>query len=249
MNQLIPTSKNGSGDIVVNGRDLHTFLKVGKDFSNWFKDMSNYGFIEGEDFTPISAKSSGGRPRIEYVMTLDMAKEVSMIQRNDRGKLARQYFINIEKKYRQDQLDTSNLSPELKMFNEIFRSVANQELATKALDKKVDNIAEIVSLNSTEWRKTAQSLIHKMAKTEGGFGAYQQIQSAIYDETDSRAGSDLNRRLQNIRKNMAFEGVSASKINKMNKLDVLENDKRLKEIYMAIVKEFAINYKVWNGDY
>lgn len=98
MDNLIPFHKNEDGEILVSGRDLHEFLEIGKDFTNWFKDMIKYGFSEGEDFTPISAKSNGGRPRTDYVMTSDMAKELSMIQRTDRGKQARQYFIEMEKK-------------------------------------------------------------------------------------------------------------------------------------------------------
>lgn len=98
MDNLIPFHKNEDGEILVSGRDLHEFLEIGKDFTNWFKDMIKYGFTEGEDFTPISAKSNGGRPRTDYVMTSDMAKELSMIQRTDRGKQARQYFIEMEKK-------------------------------------------------------------------------------------------------------------------------------------------------------
>ncbi|MCP8851781.1 ORF6C domain-containing protein [Latilactobacillus sakei] len=97
MNELIQTFQNNDGQTVVSGRDLHRFLKVGKDFSTWFKDMVAYGFTEGRDFSPISGKSSGGRPRIEYAMTIDMAKEVSMIQRTEVGKMARQYFIDMEK--------------------------------------------------------------------------------------------------------------------------------------------------------
>ncbi|AYM03122.1 toxin Bro [Levilactobacillus brevis] len=88
---------NGSDNVAVNARGLHDFLEVGKDFSNWFKDMTDYGFTQGEDFTPISAKSHGGRPRIEYAMTLDMAKELAMIQRTEKGQQARRYFISAEK--------------------------------------------------------------------------------------------------------------------------------------------------------
>jgi len=86
-----------SDNVAVDARGLHDFLEVGKDFSNWFKDMTDYGFTQGEDFTPISAKSRGGRPRIEYAMTLDMAKELAMIQRTDKGQQARRYFISAEK--------------------------------------------------------------------------------------------------------------------------------------------------------
>lgn len=102
--ELIKTISHKDGTIAVSGRDLHDFLEVGKDFSNWFKDMTAYGFVEGKDFSPFSAKTpNGGRPRIEYAMSLDMAKEVAMIQRTDKGKQARQYFIDIEKRFHKQQ--------------------------------------------------------------------------------------------------------------------------------------------------
>lgn len=165
-------------------------------------------------------------------------------------------YDELEENYfnpKQNELDVSNLSPELQMFKGIFDSVARQEQATKKLETKIDNgfkgITEIVGLNVTDWRKQTQALIHKMAKTQGGFSAYQEIGSDIYAETDRRAGSDLHRRLINLRKNMAIEGASKSKQQRANKLDVIENDKRLKEIYLAVVKDFAIKYQVWNSEY
>ena len=249
MNQLIPTSTDEQGNILVSGRDLHGFLEVGKDFSTWFKDMTNYGFEEGKDFTPISGKSNGGRPRTEYAMTLDMAKEISMIQRNDKGKQARQYFIEVEKEYKQNQIDVNELSPELKMFNQIFQTVAANELENKKLNHKVDNIAEIVSLNTTDWRKTSQSIIRKIALVQGGYGAYKEVASDAYAETDRRAGANLKIRLTNLKKNRLANGMSRSKVDKTNKLDVIDGDKRLKEIYMAVVKDFAIKNKVWENEY
>lgn len=249
MNQLIPTSTDDQGNILVSGRDLHGFLEIGKDFSNWFKDMIKYGFEEDKDFTPISAKSNGGRPRTEYAMTLDMAKEISMIQRNDKGKQARQYFIEVEKEYKQNKIDVNELSPELKMFNQIFQTVATNELENRKLNHKVDNIAEIVSLNTTDWRKTSQSIIKKIAIVQGGYEAYRDVANSIYDETDRRAGSNLKIRLTNLKKNRLSNGLSRSTVDKTNKLDVIDNDKRLKEIYMAVVKDFAIKNKVWKEEY
>lgn len=98
MNELIKTYQNADGATAIDGRSLHEFLEVGKDFSTWFKDMTDYGFEEDKDFTPISGKSNGGRPRIDYAITMDMAKELSMIQRTEKGKQARQYFISMEKR-------------------------------------------------------------------------------------------------------------------------------------------------------
>lgn len=142
-------------------------------------------------------------------------------------------------------LDTSNLSPELQMFQGIFNAVARQELETKRLAAQMDNITEIVALNTTDWRRDCRKLVNKMAETQGGYGAYQEIQTAIYEEVDRRAGSSLKTRLTNLRNRMAGEGVSKSKRDKTNKLDVIESDKRLKQIYLAVVKDFAIKYGVW----
>lgn len=246
--ELIKITTSENGEQLVSGRELHEFLEVGTEYKKWFSRMTEYGFVENTDFTRVTQKcpTPGGVQNItDHAMTLDMAKEISMIQRTEKGKQARLYFIEVEKQYK---LDTSTLSPELQFMNSVVQSLAKQEMATKQLSNKLDNITEIVALNTTDWRKDCRALINKMAKTQGGFGAYQEIQAAIYEEVDRRAGSSLNTRLTNLRRRAAEEGVSKSKRDKMNKLDVIEMDKRLKEIYLAVVKDFAIRYGVWKGE-
>lgn len=100
MSELIPIHNNDGAQAVM-GRDLHAFLEVGRDYTNWFKQMVGYGFIEGQDFTPDLAKSTGGRPRADHIVSLDMAKEISMIQRTDKGKQARAYFLECERRAKQ----------------------------------------------------------------------------------------------------------------------------------------------------
>lgn len=141
-------------------------------------------------------------------------------------------------------IETHNLSPELQMFQTLFTTVANQELATKRLEGKVDGITQIVGMSSDDWRRDSRDLINKMARKQGGKQAYQEIQREIYHEVDRRASSALNIRLENLRKRMARQGVSKTRRNKMNFLDVIEEDKKLKEIYLAIVKEFAVKLGV-----
>ena len=247
--ELIKITTNENGEQLVSGRELHEFLEVGTQYTKWFERMKEYGFVGNTDFTAISQKrltAQGNETTYtDHAMTLDMAKEISMIQRTEKGKQARLYFIEVEKQYK---LDTSSLSPELQFMNSVVQSLAKQEMATKQLSNKLDNITEIVALNTTDWRKDCRALINKMAKTQGGFSAYQEIQAAIYEEVDRRAGSSLNTRLTNLRRRAAEEGVSKSKRDKMNKLDVIEMDKRLKEIYLAVVKDFAIRYGVWKGE-
>ncbi|WP_420285525.1 antA/AntB antirepressor family protein [Enterococcus cecorum] len=242
--ELIKITTNENGEQLVSGRELHEFLEVQTPYDKWFPRMCEYGFSEGTDFSTFLSESTGGRPKTNHAMTLDMAKEISMIQRTEKGKQARQYFIEVEKQYK---LDTASLSPELQFMNSVVQSLAKQEMATKQLSNKLDNITEIVALNTTDWRKDCRNLVNKMAKTQGSFGAYQEIQAAIYEEVDRRAGSSLNIRLTNLRRRMAEEGASKSKRDKTNKLDVIETDKRLKEIYLAVVKDFAIKYGVWKG--
>lgn len=92
----------GDPQQTINARDLHAFLKVRKMFAHWIKDrITQYGFIENQDFVclPVlaSKEGRGGHNRVDYFLSLDMAKEVSMVERNAQGKIARQYFIQCEK--------------------------------------------------------------------------------------------------------------------------------------------------------
>lgn len=101
---LIPVTTNEQGETVVSGRDLHEFLEVKTPYQIWFPRMVDYGFTENVDFTSFVQKCTkpiGGRPQQDHALTLDMAKEISMIQRTERGKQARQYFIEVEKRYKQ----------------------------------------------------------------------------------------------------------------------------------------------------
>lgn len=105
MNELIQITRatiGGAAIQTVNARDLHAFLEVGKDFSTWVKDrIEQYGFQEGEDFVahllPNIGEKGQGRPTREYALSMDMAKELAMVERSDKGKQARQYFIQCER--------------------------------------------------------------------------------------------------------------------------------------------------------
>ncbi|KRL02496.1 antA/AntB antirepressor family protein [Liquorilactobacillus capillatus] len=253
MKELIPTHRDNNGNILVSGRDLHKFLEVREKYTQWFERMSEYGFAENVDFTSLSEKSEkpfGGRPTVDHAMTIDMAKEISMLQRNEKGKQARKYFISIENKYKQSQLDTTNLSPELQMFNGLFKALAKNELATKQLDSKVDSISEIVAVSTKDWKNETNHLINKIARQQGNTGdAHRTIRTDIYADVDRRGGVSLNIRLTNLKRRMALEGASKTKLSKVNRVDVISQDKKLIEIYMAIVKEFAIKYGVWKDQY
>lgn len=82
----------------VSARDLYGRLNIGTRFNDWFARMCEYGFVEGLDFySKMSKKESGGRPSIDYDISLDMAKQICMLQRTWEGKQCRQYLIDLEK--------------------------------------------------------------------------------------------------------------------------------------------------------
>lgn len=148
----------------------------------------------------------------------------------------------------------TSLSPELQMFKAIFDSVAKTELKQKEQDKaieavnqKVDGIRDVVVLSPNSWREECRKLLAKVAQARGGGGAYQEVNAEVFQLVDERARVSLETRLTNKRRRMADEGVCKSKRDKLNKVDVIADDAKLIEIYIAIVKEMAVKCGVSVG--
>lgn len=95
---ITPVTEEGTDEIRISGRQLHMALDVTTRYNDWFPRMCEYGFSEGKDFYSKMSKTSevGGRPSTDHLMTLSMAKEIAMLQRTERGKEVRRYFIQIE---------------------------------------------------------------------------------------------------------------------------------------------------------
>ena len=119
MNELIklqPQTINGNAVETVSARELHTFLEVGRDFSTWIKDrISKYEFVENTDYIMLpktgELENKGLQGKIEYFVTLDMAKQLAMVENNEKGMQVRKYFIECEKQLnaQQSQLPTTYL--------------------------------------------------------------------------------------------------------------------------------------------
>ncbi|MFR7675843.1 MAG: antA/AntB antirepressor family protein [Acutalibacteraceae bacterium] len=234
-NDIIPVYTTDAGEKVVIGRELHERLKIGKDYSTWFKDICGYGFTEGKEFSPISGETSeqGGRPRIEHILTLDMAKHIAMIQRTPQGKEIRDKLISLETRVQE-------LSPELRLLINLEMRQKEQDRAIAEVNQRVDDIKDVVALNPQSWREEARKLIVRIAQSMGGNEFIRDVQAEIFALVDERAGVSLATRLTNKRRRMADEGVCKSKRDKLNKVDVIADDKKLIEIYLAVVKEMAV---------
>lgn len=108
MNEIIKTNQNENGEIIVSGRELHEFLEVSERYSSWFERMLQYGFVEKVDFTSVKSftvvNNGAKRELVDHALKLNMAKEISMIQRNEKGKQARLYFIDLENKWNSPEM-------------------------------------------------------------------------------------------------------------------------------------------------
>lgn len=128
---LINLTEQEDGSVAVSGRELHEFLEIKTQYTKWFERMAEYGFVENQDFQAISQKrltaQGNSTEYIDHVLTIDAAKEISMIQRNEKGKQARQYFIKVERAWN---------SPEMIM-----------KRALQIADKKIDSLQEQILLD------------------------------------------------------------------------------------------------------
>jgi phage anti-repressor protein len=142
--------KEHNGEQLVDARELHTFLGVGKVFRAWIQDrIEQYEFIEGRDYVVLEQRPKldditrgVGRPSKEYAITLDMAKELAMLERNEKGREARRYFIECEKKLK----DLQQPMDELEMIAAMIKSQLEQRASMKALETSVSQLSDKVAM-------------------------------------------------------------------------------------------------------
>jgi len=186
--------------------------------------------------------SERGYAKLVKIMDTDQAWDVY-------NHLLDEYFLLRETA--RESFNVENLSPALQMFKAIFDSVARTELAQKeqaaaleAVNQKVDGIRDVVALNPHAWRQDCRNLLAKVAQARGGGDAYREVNREVFQLVDERAGVSLETRLTNKRRRMADEGVCKSRRDKLTKVDVISEDKKLIEIYTAIVKEMAVAHGI-----
>ena len=135
MNNLIKITTNDNDEQLVSGRELHEFLEVGTKYEDWFPRMTEYGFEENNDFHALKIENMA-RGRIyfktDHALKLDMAKEISMIQRTEKGKQARQYFLQVEKVWNNPEMVVQRaLQIQTRKVEQL--QIENEELKPKAL--------------------------------------------------------------------------------------------------------------------
>lgn len=253
MNELIKITTNEKGQRLVSARELYLGVGLNKsEWSKWHKRniIANDYFEENIDWTGFGVMTNGNET-MDFAISLDFAKHIAMMARTEKSHEYRNYFIECEKVVKENLINTQQLSPELQMFNQMFKAIANNELEQKRIKASIEEtkeevqaIRDVITLDSNGWRKESTNIINAIAKKLGGFGHIQPIREESYKLLNERLGVDISKRLLNKRKNMALEGVSKSKIDKVNRLDVIAEDKKLIDGYVNIVRQFAIKYGI-----
>lgn len=211
-------------------------------------ELKEFGFTQQalNSYKGLRAKGQGGNiyllsergyAKLIKIMDSDLAWEIH-------DQLMEEYFSMREEKSKPvSQLDA--IIAGLQATKELQEKMVVVEQVQVQQQQAIENIRNVVAINTTDWRKDTTNIINRIAMSrDGGAENIQAIRKESYDLLEKRANCKLSVRRKNLQRVMLENGVSKSKVDKVTYLDVIERDNRLKEIYIAIVKEMAIKYNV-----
>lgn len=174
-NELLPIYENEKKERLVNARELHSIMKVGKDFTTWIKDrIKKYYFIENEDYI-LTLTKIGERQNVikhEYYLTINMAKELAMVENNQTGRKIRRYFIEVEKRYREIVESPTNIFD--------FMRLALDQIESN--EKEIQNV-KLISEDNAKQIKEMQSKIDVTIKKEYCLASDIAEQLGVYSES------------------------------------------------------------------
>lgn len=176
MNELLKVNYE-TEQPTVSARDLHEALEIDTRFNDWFPRMCEYGFEEGKDFYSKMGISTGGRPGIDYDIKVDMAKEICMIQRTEKGKECRKYFIDLEKAWNTPE---QVMARALRLADKTIEDLKSMVIEMKPKAEYFDDLVERNLL--TSFRDTAKELHVK----EQDFINYLLGKGYVYRDTKGK---------------------------------------------------------------
>lgn len=260
MNKLIPIEREGQRVLLTSQlaegyeTDVQTITHNFNRNKERYKAGKHFFLLEGEALrefksTTVQIGMSLNKVNKLYLWTEKGALLHAKSLNTDRAWEVYDHLVETYFRAREKTAPVSELSPELQLFKSIWDNAARMELEQKRqaakleeVDRKVDGIREVVALNPNSWREDCRKLLARIARIRGGGEAYKEVNAECFKLVDERAGASLETRLTNKRRRMADEGVCKSRRDRLTKVDVISDDKKLIEIYTAIVKEMAVKY-------
>lgn len=247
-NELVPVYVTSTGEKVVYGTELFECLGSKQEYSNWIKNrVKDCDATEEKDFTIILSKSTGGRPKQEYIIKLDTAKEMAMLERNDQGKRVRRYFIDVEKRYKEEKRSGPTCIEDV-----LIQSLQEMKDIRARVDKQseaIHTVKEAMTAPAIEepfgtWvARKIESIANSPDFKENPF-RYQTVWGESYKRLTDKAGCRLDVLKKNAQKRAAENGLSKSKVKAISKISVIEADKRLKALYITVLQEMTVAYCV-----
>lgn len=241
-------------------RKLYDFLELSKgQFSRWAKTSieNNEFYEENKDWWGFDVVLNGNECK-DYRLTIDFAKHLSMESHSAKGKIARDYFTKVEDGAKEMVLRLQEMSPQLQvMINlelEQKRQKAEQERQARELETVKENqkainqaMTRAPEVDFRTWVNTSLSMIAE-SDNYPYIGSRQDRYRAVREESYERLGKKrpcrLKQRVESEKGRAAMAGASQTRINAINKLTIIENDKDLRPVYEAVIREMLIAYKV-----
>lgn len=238
--------------LTLDSRDVAEMVE--KNHNDLLRDIRTYIEYLGESkiaftdfFISSTYKSIQNKDLPSYQITKKGCELIAHKLTGQKGTLFTATYINkfheLEKGSTK-QVIPNNLSPQLQLLINMELKQAELETAITENKQEIQDMRDVISLDTTSWRKDTAQLISKIAMSIGGFEHIRNIREESYKLLDERMGVSLSTRLTNKRRRMADEGVSKSKRDNLNCLDIISEDKKLIEGYVAIIKEMSIKYKI-----
>lgn len=233
-------------------RALYEFLSGEKShFARWAKTNieENEFYEENKDWWGFATMANGNECK-DYRLTTDFAKHLSMESHSARGKEARQYFITIEDRTKQEVINRSQLSPQMQMVMQMAESMARQELEQKKqaeqvqkLESTVTNMKEIFTEPIGDWKADINANVRNISAKSGI--DYQTLYNQMYGELENEAHCVLSRLQSNKIKRMEDAGNTKTAIKEgTTKIAVIFDNVRLRVIFENIVRRYAMRYCV-----
>lgn len=180
-NELVPVYETSTGEKVVYGTELHTVLGAPSVYREWVKRrLSDIDALENEDFEGVEISTPSGQTRKDHIIKLDTAKEMAMLERNERGKQVRRYFIQVEKKYKESKTtDLSDLSVEL-------QAIIMHDKKIQRIETRMNKLEYDIPLYGSEADELCNHVKRKGVEMLGGKGSNSykdtKIRSAVYTD-------------------------------------------------------------------
>ena len=179
-NELVPVYETSTGEKVVYGSELHEVLGAPSVYREWIKRrLSDIDATENEEYQGVEISTPSGQTKKDHIIKLDTAKEMAMLERNEKGKQVRKYFIQVEKKYKEKSADLSDLSVEL-------QAIIMHDKKIQRIETRIDKLENDIPLYGSEADDLCNHVKRKGVEVMGSkkSNAYQdtKIRTAVYTD-------------------------------------------------------------------